>query len=286
MGNNKIVRVASADSQAKLCLLSVINSLFTQSEFAAVAERNLFVSYPRESNLTAKLSVKASARVIWGGDESVQAIRAIQSHPRCRDISFADRYSACLINGDELNTDEKINELATKLWQDTEPHSQQACSSPKMVFWLGNTAQQKALFEHINQLASKKSIASNQLNNHLVTSQLIQSQEKSQQNIILKAICAIPINIFNESILEWHNGAGLFLVLQIKSVESLTNIVTDKLQTLSYWQIKKQEILKLVNSPSIQGIDRIVPVGQALDFNPDWDGYRLLTDLSRHITVG
>jgi hypothetical protein len=63
-------------------------------------------------------------------------------------------------------------------------------------------------------------------------------------------------------------------------------MVDDKLQTLSYWKIEKHSLLKLAQNPSIKGMDRIVPVGQALEFTPDWDGYRLLTDLSRHITVG
>jgi hypothetical protein len=40
-------------------------------------------------------------------------------------------------------------------------------------------------------------------------------------------------------------------------------------------------LLKLIENPSIQGIDRVVRVGQALDFSPTWDGYDLLSELSR-----
>jgi len=34
-----------------------------------------------------------------------------------------------------------------------------------------------------------------------------------------------------------------------------------------------------------RGIDRIVPVGQALDFSPLWDGYVLFSELTRRVTV-
>jgi hypothetical protein len=44
-------------------------------------------------------------------------------------------------------------------------------------------------------------------------------------------------------------------------------------------------LLKLIENPSIQGIDRVVPVGQALDFSPTWDGYDLLAQLSRSVIM-
>ena len=285
MGNNNIIRVASADSPAKLCLIEQLQQLFAQEEFQQIAERNVFVSYPRESALTAKLSLIANARVLWGGDESVQAIRAIPSHPRCRDISFADRYSACLINGDALQNAAQITELATKLWRDTEPHAQQACSSPKLIYWLGDTSKQSELFSQINQLALNKSQAPNQLNNHLVTSQLIQSTGSGKQIIIQNSICALAIERFDERFLDWHQGAGLFLVLTANNVEELESSITDKLQTLSYWQVDKDELFKLGNNTSIKGIDRIAPVGQALDFSSTWDGYDLFSQLSTRLEI-
>ena len=286
MGNNNIVRLASAESQTKDVLLELLDRVMSQVEHADIAKRNAFVTYAKESNCSATLSMQADARVIWGGDDSVNAIRALPCKPRCRDISFADRYSAALINGDDLRTKEQITTLATLLWKDTEPHAQQACSSPRVVYWLGDAALQQKVFEQIDTLAMSKEMAANQLNNHLVTSQLLQSERATAKPLVQNRICALPVSSLNEKMLAWHSGSGLFLVYQLDNVEQLAALVDDKLQTLSYWEIEKHSLLKLLQSPSIKGLDRIVPVGQALEFTPDWDGYRLLTDLSRHITVG
>ena len=284
MGNNNIVRVASAESAAKTVLLNSLNSLFAQARFSDIGKRNLFVSYPRESSISAELSLLADARVIWGGDASVNAIRALAIKPRCRDISFADRYSAALINGDALVDDAQVDKLASLLWRDTQPHQQQACSSPRVIWWLGNTHAQLALFNKINQLASKQGHELNQLNNHLVVSQMVQSSGVAGKPLVQAAICALPVSRMLPEFLEWHLGSGLYLLKTLSRLEELQELADSKLQTLSYWQVDKDALLKLVAAPSIKGIDRVVPVGRALEFSPDWDGYQLFNALSRSIS--
>jgi hypothetical protein len=285
MGNNNIVRLASAESQAKELVLELLARLMGQVEHREIAKRNAFVTYAKTSHCSAGLSLQADARVIWGGDESVNAIRALPSKPRCRDISFADRYSAALINGDDLRTKEQITTLATLLWKDTEPHAQQACSSPRVVYWLGDAALQQKVFEQIDTLAMSKEMAANQLNNHLVTSQLLQSERATAKPLVQNWICALPVSSLNEKMLQWHSGSGLFLIYRLDSVEQLPAVLDEKLQTLSYWQLEKSHLLKLAQCPSIKGIDRIVPTGQALDFSTDWDGYALLMQLSRRVSI-
>jgi hypothetical protein len=285
MGNNNIVRVASAESQTKDVLLELLDRVMSQVEHTDIAKRNAFVTYAKESDCSATLSMQADARVIWGGDDSVNAIRALPCKPRCRDISFADRYSAALINGGALDPEEGVAKLARLLWKDTEPHAQQACSSPRVVYWLGDAALQQKVFEQIDTLAMSKEMVANQLNNHLVTSQLLQSEGATAKPLVQNRICALPISSLNEKMLQWHSGSGLFLVYQLDSVEQLAALVDDKLQTLSYWEVEKDSLLKLAQSPSIKGIDRIVKVGQALDFATNWDGYELFSQLSRKIEV-
>jgi hypothetical protein len=285
MGNNNIVRVASAESHAKGVLLELLDRVMSQAEHTDIAKRNAFISYAKESDCGALLCLQADARVIWGGDDSVNAIRALPCKPRCRDISFADRYSAALINGKAVDSEEKIVKLSSLLWKDTEPYAQQACSSPRVIFWLGDAALQQKVFEQIDVLAQRNAIAANQLNNHLVTSQLLQSEGRAAKPLVQNRICALPVTSLNEKMLAWHSGSGLFLVYQLDSVEQLAAMVDDKLQTLSYWKIEKHSLLKLAQNPSIKGIDRVVSVGQALDFSTVWDGFDLFRQLSRCIVL-
>jgi hypothetical protein len=285
MGNNNIVRVASAESQAKGLLMGLLDRVMSQAEHTEIAKRNAFISYAKESDCSALLCLQADARVIWGGDDSVNAIRALPCKPRCRDISFADRYSAALINGVAVDSEEKIVKLSSLLWKDTEPYAQQACSSPRVIFWLGDAGLQQRVFEQIDVLAQRNASVANQLNNHLVTGQLLQSEGRAAKPLVQNRICALPVTSLNEKMLAWHSGSGLFLVYQLDSVEQLAAMVDDKLQTLSYWKIEKRSLLKLAQNPSIKGIDRIVPVGQALDFSTVWDGFELFKQLSRSIVL-
>jgi hypothetical protein len=283
MGNTNVVRVASQSSELQTTLFVLLNQLFGEAHFQRVARRNLFVQYSKDSKFSAMLSSMADARVIWGGDESVLAIRQLPTPPRCRDICFADRYSAALINGEELSTEQEQQSLAELLWKDTQPYGQQACSSPRIVFWLGNTDTINSFFERLNRLAKQSSMPLNQLNNHLVTSQLQQSQSTDTCTIVMDHICAVMTKKLNSQALEWHLGEGLFYVITITDVEELAAQVDHKLQTLSYWKVAKTRLLKLSESPSITGIDRIVPVGQALDFSTTWDGFDLFSMLSKQV---
>ncbi|MFA3790620.1 acyl-CoA reductase [Aliiglaciecola sp. SL4] len=284
MGNNNVIRVATKSTELRECLLNILNQLFAQPEFVQLGERNLFVHYHKQSDYSAKLSLKADARVIWGGDESVNGIRQLPSQPRCRDISFADRYSACVINGAQL-TNENLPKLAQLLWQDTHPHGQLACSSPRLIYWLGDTALQRKLFQQVNHLAAQNGQMINALNDHLVTSQLLKTTGKAAEPIIQEAVAVIPVTCFDDTWLDWHLGGGYFLLLPINSLEDITSASSAKLQTLSYWGLEQQALVKFAQQPSIQGIDRVVPIGRALDFSPVWDGYQLLTMLSRGVEV-
>lgn len=284
MGNNNIVRVASQSSDIQRILFSHINQLFSQPKFNAIGTRNVFVQYDKASSGSAELSAMADVRVIWGGDDSVKAIRTLATPARCRDICFADRYSASLINGNALDTASAQQTLAKLIWKDTEAYSQQACSSPRVIFWLGNSDSILPFFESLNQFAkSRSSAAINQLNNHLVTTQLIQTQQANIAPYVQDHICALPLDDLQQQFLDWHLGSGYFFVIKIKDIEELEVHTSDKLQTLAYWQVASESLLKLSESPSIHGLDRIVPVGQALDFNMTWDGFDLLTMLSRQI---
>ncbi|MDO6709361.1 acyl-CoA reductase [Aliiglaciecola sp. 2_MG-2023] len=282
MGNHNVIRVATKSSDIKDCLLNILNLLFAKPEFVQIGQHNLFVHYDKHSAYSAELSLICDVRVIWGGDDSVNAIRNLPCKPRCRDISFADRYSACVINGQQLTT-ENIPQLAESLWQDTQPHGQLACSSPRLIYWLGDSILQLELFRQLNQVAKQSGHKINSLNDHLVTSQLLKSTTKADAPIIQSAIGVIPVTEFDENWLDWHLGGGYFLLLPINSLEDIALLSSNKLQTLSYWGLEQDALIKFAQNPSIQGIDRVVPAGRALNFSSRWDGYNLFEQLSRSV---
>jgi len=78
---------------------------------------------------------------------------------------------------------------------------------------------------------------------------------------------------------------GQFVEVDLPSVDSIAAHLRSQEQTLTYFGVDPHELLRAVNGGDGHGVDRIVPVGRALDINPLWDGKDILALLSRRIDV-
>ena len=281
MGNHNIVRVSNSDNPVKQQLIAAINGLLVQPQFAELASRNVFVSYARESDVSARLSLLADARVLWGGDTSVKAIRALPAKARCRDISFADRWSAALIDANGLQASQ-LDQLAQALWRDSQPHGQMACSSPRVLFWLGDEQHQPALWDKLAALAGQQDDGLTRANNQLVNQQLLAATGKGL-TLYRGRIAVSRILAVDEQALDWFCGDGVFYLLPLTQLQDITRHLDEKIQTLSYMGCERDRLLDLLRDPAVRGVDRLVPIGQALDFAPLWDGYDLLSQLCRQV---
>ena len=78
---------------------------------------------------------------------------------------------------------------------------------------------------------------------------------------------------------------GYFYQYFCDDLNSVAHIVTDKYQTLVYYGVSPDMLSEFVMNNRVRGIDRIVPVGRALDIDVVWDGYELIRTLSRIVDV-
>jgi hypothetical protein len=83
----------------------------------------------------------------------------------------------------------------------------------------------------------------------------------------------------------FHTGNGLFLEQRLDRLEELSEQLSAKEQTLSVFGFDRAEIMGLVNELPARAIDRIVPVGTALNFAWTWDGNELIDAFTRRITL-
>ncbi|MCM1234259.1 MAG: acyl-CoA reductase, partial [Ruminococcus flavefaciens] len=60
-------------------------------------------------------------------------------------------------------------------------------------------------------------------------------------------------------------------------------VVDEKFQTLLYFGIEKKELIEMIVKNHLTGIDRVVPIGNALDIDVIWDGYDIIAVLSRKL---
>ena len=78
---------------------------------------------------------------------------------------------------------------------------------------------------------------------------------------------------------------GIFYQLNLKNLNQLSKYISKKCQTMSYFGFEKNVLKSFVLNNNLRGVDRIVPIGNALDIDFNWDGYDLIKTLSRVIVI-
>ena len=90
-GNRNVVRVSPRRSATTEVLVDALNA--AAADHPAVAASLAVVSYGHELEPSALLSRHADVRVIWGGDATIETIRALPLAPHATELLFGDRFS-------------------------------------------------------------------------------------------------------------------------------------------------------------------------------------------------
>ena len=289
-GNANVVRLPSKDFPQVDALLSVINAAL--DKYPELKERNAFVKYPRTDNeMTAAYCQMADCRMIWGGDRTIAAIKALPTRPRCVDICFADRYSVAMINADAvMSADEtQLARLADGFYNDTYLMDQNACSSPQVILWERDSPEAREKFwGAVETLARKKYVLQDAVAVDKYT--LFCEEAVGNENILSvtrkgNLLYRVELKSLPPDVVSHRGKAGFFFEYALKSRDELFNVVTEKFQTVTQFGIDAAELARQIASAHLRGIDRIVPVGQAMDIGVIWDGFDLVRSLSRIIGV-
>lgn len=292
-GNRNIVRVSSRTSAQSDLLIDTIGKLLAQAEHGAIARRNLLLSYTADDLVTARLSALCDVRVIWGGDATVEQIRRIALPPTAIDVAFPNKYSLAVLHaGRWLETDAAQRQaLAHAFYNDAYWFDQMACSSPRLVLWVGSeevaraaaadfwpqvaaiVAQRRVRFadaDYFNKLVAQDSLA--------IETEL--SVQASPDNDLVRLWLAHPaLHV------QHHCGAGMFLESALPELAALRPLLRRTVQTVSYTGITREEWSDFIKAEPLAGIDRIVPFGRALDFGHVWDGIDLFRTFMREISL-
>ena len=291
-GNSNIVKVPSKVFPEKNIILSTINKLFKKKKYLGLKNSNFFIQYDEKIENTQKISSICDGRIIWGGDKTINEVRKIWIPERAIELTFADRYSLSILNLNKFKKikDHEIKLIAKKFFYDSYMMNQLACNSPHFVFWVGkknNNLQQK-FWKELNYIAEQKFILDESvvLNKY---SNLIKNMidQKNFQNIKLfkNNLYVVNPNKNIKNIENIRGISGIFFQKNIASIIELKKFITKKCQTVTYFGLNKKQIESFVLKNNLFGIDRVVPIGKALDINLVWDGYDVIDSLSRTITL-
>lgn len=284
-GNSNIVRVPHRVFPQIPFLIRHIEAVLAQNAFHQIRDGNALVTYPRDEEITAELSARADVRIIWGGDETIRAIRKAPLPARSIDIGFADRYSFCVMAANKFAD---VGRLATDFFKDTYTLDQNACSSPHLVIWLGEQTESEESAERFwsaleREVKRRYQIAAASSINKFVQAcrDAIQLDSLSQLKRSENSIYRLKLNSLPQGIENRRCGGGYFYEYFAQTLDEIAPIVTGKYQTLTYFGLPASELAAFVTRHQLAGIDRIVPVGKALDIGLIWDGFDLIESLSR-----
>ncbi len=291
-GNACVVKASSNDFSQTRIVAGAMKQLLSGAHAALSGHVNVIV-YPRQKQeVTEMFSAACDSRIIWGGDETVRRVRTAPLAPHANEITFPDRYSLLTICAEAvLEMDEKqLNAAAQGFYNDTYLTDQNACTSPRLVYWLGSgDTLQKAQQRFWNAVhayakpryplepvvAVDKLTAAYRATLQLPDCKLVPMQDNLIVRIALKALTpAMEAN---------RCAGGFFLEYAAETLDDLAPVVGHKYQTLSYLGVEKEELVHFVRQNRLTGIDRIAPVGSTMDFALVWDGVDLIRTLSRHV---
>jgi len=294
-GNVNIIRLSSRSQPQQHLLLELLNNIFHNEIFEPIRKRNIILSYGHENEITKTLSAHCQVRVIWGGDQTVNDIRSIPLPPDAVEVSFADKFSWCALQAEKVLAAPapEFENLLEQFFNDAFWFNQNACSSPRLVLWVGENstvcaAKQRFWNDFKTVLEQKKLYhdPASRINRmvcgyNLAAQGLIDSMSSANADHPYR----VQIKNITADLRQQHTGNGVFLETEIMNLAEMIPYVSPKDQTLSIYGFNQQEIYDFASQLHGRGFNRIVPIGQALTFHYIWDGINLLTAFTRELTI-
>lgn len=289
-GNINIVRIPTNIFKQVEIICNAFRNILEKEEYKKLAKYITLVRYERNEEINRYLSSICDIRIIWGGDNAIREVRKALLNSKAFDVTFADRYSLSAICADKYLREDNVDKTAQDFYNDTFLFDQNACTSPHFIVWVGE--KDTIAYAKLKFWNALHSLVTERYNMHPVQAvdkltAFYKSSISLRQNLE-----AMPDNyIFRIELKELVSGienfrchGGYFYEYSAETISEIIPIVNKKYQTLSYYGFETEELSNLIKC-GLCGIDRIVPIGKTLEFSLNWDGYDLISALSRKVAI-
>ncbi len=287
-GNANIVRLPGKPFEQVDIISAAVRKLL-EGQHAVLAPYIVFVKFPPVKEITDAFSAICSVRVIWGGDRTVAELRQSPIPARATEITFADRHSIAVIDADAYLASERKETIIQNFYNDTYYTDQNACTSPRIIFWTGEkkaetkedfwrrvheTAKQKYMLAPVQSVGKLNALYS-------VAAARKVTAEKSEDMLVTRLVPETA----DGDLMNYKYNSGFFFEKDIDSLAEIEGVCDLRCQTMTYYGVKKEDFRAFLEEARPAGIDRIVPMGKSMDFSLIWDGYDLIRQMSRRITM-
>ena len=294
-GNSNIVRISSKEFPQVRLLCEKMNELLEQEAYVSIKDENALIQYERDQEITNHYSAMADVRIVWGGDDTIQEIRKSPMKPRGKEIVFAYRYSFGLISPEYvlgLSAGEMKN-LATGFYNDTYLMDQNACSAPHMIVWVSEDQEkirqaQNRFWRQVYEEAQRYTLEDIKSSEKYTSLCLYAAQHgKSTEDASVlqydNLLYVVDETRAPKALCERRGKFGMFYQCRISDLDEICSAIDQKVQTVAVAGIEEVEVRNWIVKNHLPGIDRVVPFGKTLDIGLIWDGYDLITEMSRLI---
>ncbi|WP_127156149.1 acyl-CoA reductase [Pectobacterium polaris] len=290
-GNTNIVRVPSRDFPQVSLICDELNA--TLYEQSIISPYICLVRYGREKAVNDMLSAWCQTRLVWGGDETIATIRQSPLLPRGLDLSFANRYSLALIDASSYLSIQDKQAIAERFYNDTFLTDQNACTSPKLVIWLGKEEEKKEaraqFWAEFDAFSQKKYelqavVAVRKLTQFCTLSASVDGVKKTSdsRNLVFRVL----LDKLDGETMNHAGTGGYFLEYLAREINEIYPVCNNsRCQTLSILGVDIERINVFLAEYRPEGVDRVVPIGKTMDFGLQWDGYDLIYMLTRCVVI-
>jgi hypothetical protein len=243
-GNASVVRLSQESGIVVEALLRVIGSVASQDDELRASNR--FVTYGHDDAITAALSAWCAHRVIWGGDETVAAIRPLPLPSHASERVFGSKYSFAVIDATRYGAAPEAERarIASGFFNDLFWFDQMACSSPHVVFWLGAPAAADSAAQGFER-ALQAEIARRQFQPPV--SSAVQRRTyafglaaAADVRVVLEHPGFVGVHLRDRMALDKDVcGGGLFRHLPIGQLSEVLGFVDEGDQTVTHWGLDR-----------------------------------------------
>ena len=289
-GNKNVVRISSRCGEGDRHLARVIDEVLAQEKHKKMRERIIIVQYERDDAITRRYINGSDACVFWGGDETVAKMHALIEKDGITEVSFPDRYGLCILHADELAkySDEEMEHLAHRFYNDTYVMDQNACSSPRLVVWytLGTTGCIQETKKRFWKALYKESLAYPLEEDKvcakfgLLAASTMKHEEISHVTRYDNRLYVAHLEKLPKQVDELEGKFGFFYEYETDDLKTVGDSVGEKLQTITVAEMKREALEHLTNHKNAKNLARVVAIGAALQMDMVWDNKNLIEELS------
>ena len=242
-----------------------------------------FDSFDKEIN--SQMSLKADARIVWGGKIAVDAISLLPRKTTCKDLIFGPKYSFAVFDKSAIESDD-FEEYLENLVKDIIAFNQKGCSSPQVLF----IEKSKLNIEYIAKMLSVQFEKITKRYTNLDLEEAIVAKiinKRGEYLLDLDKLVYIgkglkyTILVDSEIKLEEAVTGRTIFIKEVEDIFEICPLITKNIQTIGIASKNRKKVLDFTDRVTTYGVDRVVKIGYMNFFDSPWDGSLIMSELVR-----